>query len=543
MQAVPKSEFIAGRVARSPIFAPPGLVRSAGWFLMGRAGLLASLLILGGTPLVAAEQSAGDLLNLVPDTVNAVVVVRVKDLTNSPRGKRENWAKKHETEFLAGSLHIPPTVDTLVRGVSFHLEDAGSPLVYSLASWQRMSSIAELAKREGTEVEWIGPVPTARTSHGALVAEILPGVTGLSRPGFRQEMARWIARCERKDNPAPAAYFTEAIKDESSQILMAFDTRDMFGPKLVRARLARMQSLTGIAAHIETLSKLIEQLRGVRLQVRIEEKAAARLSLDFGADVPKNVGEYFRPMLAEFFGDAGAYIEELDTAKVEVAAQSVTLVMDLSDSSLRRVLTLLISPSPSAAEAETTPTPPTPDTVVRPVPGTSGPNAAANQTYFTAVYQSLADLEAMNRKAKDYAKTATWHDNFARKIDQLPMRNVDQDLLDYGADVASKLRSLAASLRGVPLQMNRLQNSITYDVKYDPGWVSGTWWTGNGFRPRTSHVETNEGQIRAEQATAITNGVEQREEIWKMLADQTAGVRRRMLDKSNIELQIPAPKK
>ena len=357
-------------------------------------------------------------------------------------------------------------------------------------------------------------------------------------------MARWIARCERKDNPAPAAYFTEAIKDESSQILMAFDTRDMFGPKLVRARLARMQSLVGNEAHLETLSKLIEQLRGVRLQIRIEEQAAARLSLDFGADVPKKVGEYFRPVLTEFFGDAGAYIEELETAKVEVAAQSVTLVMDLSDSSLRRVLSLLISPSPSASsEAEATPMPPTPDTAVRPVPGKTGPNAAASQTYFTAVYQSLADLEAMNRKAKDYAKTATWHDNYARKIDQLPMRNVDQELLDYGADVASKLRSLAASLRGVPLQMNRLQNSITYDVKYDPGWVAGSWWGGAGYRPSTYNVQTNAGQIRAEQATAVAKGAEQREEIWKMLADQTAGVRRRMLDKSNIVLQIPAPKK
>ena len=543
MHADQVSEFISGRAARQQLSAQPGLVRSEGWFLMGRAGLLASLLLLGGTPLVAAEQSAGDLLKLVPDTVNAVVVVRVKDLTNTPRGQRENWAKKHETEFLAGSLHIPPTVDTLVRGVSFHLEDAGSPLVFSVASWQRMSSIADLAKREGTEVEWIGPVPTARTSRGALVAEILPGVTGLIRPGFRQEMARWIARCERKDNPVPAAYFTETIKDESSQILMGFDTRDMFGPKLVRARLARMQSLAGIAAHLETLSKLIEQLRGVRLQIRVEEKTAARLSLDFGADVPKGVGEYFRPLLAEFFGDAGAFIEELETAKVEVGAQSVTLVMDLSDSSLRRVLSLLISPSPSSSEAETTPMPPTPDTAVRPVPGTPGPNAAANQNYFTAVYQSLADLEAMNRKAKDYAKTATWHDNYSRKIDQLPMRNVDQELLDYGADVASKLRSLAASLRGVPLQMNRLQNSITYDVKYDPGWVAGSWWGGAGYRPSTYNVQTNAGQIRAEQAAAVAQGAEQREEIWKMLADQTAGIRRRMLDKSNIELQIPAPKK
>lgn len=510
---------------------------------MGRAGLLASLLMVGGLPLRAAEPSASDLLKLVPDTVNAVVVVRVRDLTNTPRGKRENWAKKHESEFLAGSLHIPPTVNTLVRGVAFHPEDASSPLVYSVASWQRMSSIAELAKREGTEVEWIGPVPTARTSRGAIVAEIIPGVTGLIRPGFRQEMARWIARCERKDNPAPAAYFTEAIKDESSQILMAFDTRDMFGPKLVRARLARMQSLVGIEAHLETLSKLVEKLRGVRLQVRIEEQAAARLSLDFGADVPMNVGGYFRPLLAEFFGDAGAHIEELETAKVEVAAQSVTLVMDLSDSSLRRVLSLLISPSPSSSEADPVPMPPAPDTAVRPVPGKAGPNAAANQMYFTAVYQSLADLEAMNRKAKDYAKTATWHDNYARKIDQLPMRNVDQELLEYGADVASKLRSLAASLRGVPLQMNRLQNSITYDVKYDPGWVAGSWWGGAGYRPSTYNVQTNEGQIRAEQAAAVAKGAEQREEIWKMLADQTAGIRRRMLDKSNIELQVPATKK
>ena len=543
MRAVQKLEFIARRAARNLVSPQTDRTRSAGWFLMGRAGLLASLLMLGGTPLTAADQSASDLLKLVPDTVNAVVVVRVKDLTNTPRGKHENWAKKHESEFLAGSLHIPPTVDTLVRGVSFHLEEAASPLVYSVASWQRMSSIADLAKREGTDVEQIGPVPMARTSRGALVAEIVPGVTGLIRPGFRQEMARWIARSERKDNPAPAAYFTEAIRDESHQIVMAFDTRDMFGPKLVHARLARMQSMVGIAAHLDTLSKLFERLRGVRLQIRIEDKSAARLSLDFEADVPQGVHDFFRPILTEFFGDAGAYIEELEAAKVEVAGRSVTLVMDLSDSSLRRVLSLLISPAPSAPEADQTPTPPNPDTSFRPTPGATGPSAAANQTYFTAVYQSLSDLEMMNRKAKDYAKTATWHDNFARKIDQLSMRGVDQELLEYGADVASKLRSLAASLRGVPLQMNRLQNSITYDVKYDPGWVAGSWWGGAGYRPSTYNVQTNEGQIRAEQAAAVANGAEQREEIWKMLADQSAAIRRRMLEKSNVELKVPMPKK
>ena len=315
----------------------------------------------------------------------------------------------------------------------------------------------------------------ARTSSGALVAEIVPGVTGLIRPGFRQEMARWIARCERKDNPAPAAYFTEAIRDESHQIVMAFDTRDMFGPKLVHARLARMQSMVGIAAHLDTLSKLFEQLRGVRLQIRIENKSAVRLSLDSGADVPQGVHVFFRLILTEFFGDAEAYIEELEAAKVEVAGRSVTFAMDLSDSSLRRVLSLLISPAPPAPEADQTPTPSIPKQALAQPPEQRGRVPQQTRLTLRPSIQSLSDLEMMNRKAKDYAKTATWHDNFARKMDQLPMHGVDQELLEYGADVASKLRSLAASLRGVPLQMNRLQNSITYDVKYDPGWVAGSW--------------------------------------------------------------------
>ena len=172
----------------------------------------------------------------------------------------------------------------------------------------------------------------------------------------------------------------------------------------------------------------------------------------------------------------------------------------------------------------------------------TGPDSEASQSYFTSVYQILADLEKMNRKASDYNRTATWHENFARKIDQLPVRGVARELLTYGADVSSKLRSLAASLRGVPLQLNRLENSITYDVKYNPGFVAQNWWGAVGYQQSNYDVRSNSGQIRGEQATAVAAGAEQREDIWRMLADQTTEIRLKMLDLHHLELQMPTGK-
>jgi hypothetical protein len=75
--------------------------------MLGSAALLAACLI--AFP-CRADDSFGDLLVKVPDSTNAVILLDLNAIKNSPIGKRENWASKHESEYLAGTAGLSPKV-------------------------------------------------------------------------------------------------------------------------------------------------------------------------------------------------------------------------------------------------------------------------------------------------------------------------------------------------------------------------------------------------------------------------------------------------
>ncbi len=144
-----------------------------------------------------------------------------------------------------------------------------------------------------------------------------------------------------------------------------------------------------------------------------------------------------------------------------------------------------------------------------------------NVKYFREIDQILMDLTKANRNAKDYHRTATWHDNFASKIDGLSTLAVDGDLVAYGASVSAKLRSIAASLRGVAVDVNTLNNAVVYNTKIDPGWEQVGWWT-YGYKPATWQVDSNLATIREKQADAVMAGSKDRDTIWQMINDERA---------------------
>src|SRR5438128_444025 len=76
-------------------------------------GFLLFLITFHGAP-PATAGSLDDLLIRVPDQANALLVVDVPALHKSRMGVRENWAKRHERQFMAGVASIPPSVQRVV---------------------------------------------------------------------------------------------------------------------------------------------------------------------------------------------------------------------------------------------------------------------------------------------------------------------------------------------------------------------------------------------------------------------------------------------
>ncbi len=191
----------------------------------------------------------------------------------------------------------------------------------------------------------------------------------------------------------------------------------------------------------------------MRLAIDVDSRINAAVAFDFQG-APGPVAEYLKPLLIELLDDAGARIDDLSAAQVKVDGHSVSLVMPLSDPGLRRLMTMILTPiSVNPSEYK-----PNPEYVKKnpPKPAAQTDVGQATLKYFNLVNNTMKDLQILNRRAKEYDRTATWHDTYATKIQNFPTTNVDPEVVQYASYLAGGLQTLASSLRGLPVRYNVL---------------------------------------------------------------------------------------
>ncbi len=169
----------------------------------------------------------------------------------------------------------------------------------------------------------------------------------------------------------------------------------------------------------------------------------------------------------------------------------------------------------------------------------AAPNAVATANYYSSVCDLLNSLIRKNQNAVNYDKTALWHETFAKQIATLSTTGVDPEVAAWGRDVSGKLMALASSLRGVPVEVNKLENSIRVNTSTDYRWYANSAESGPMYFPTWIHTQNNVGDVRAQQDEVIARNADQREAIWSMLRNSTAQVARDMEYKYKIKLKLP----
>ena len=84
-------------------------------------------------------------------------------------------------------------------------------------------------------------------------------------------------------------------------------------------------------------------------------------------------------------------------------------------------------------------------------------------------------------------EVAIWMDRYARKIDQLPILGVDEQLVDFSATIAQALRDMGVQYRGVGIEASKYSNNAgreggIFDGDYGYGYSGGYWGGYDGRR-------------------------------------------------------------
>ncbi|QDT52298.1 hypothetical protein Pan44_03070 [Caulifigura coniformis] len=491
-------------------------------------GVIATLV----TTVMVGAASAQDLTPLrpwIPEDINALAVVRAGELLKTPMAARESWQHSGSENFLGGAVHLPPDCELFVRGTRFRAA-SGDTWSVALLSFSRPVDMQRVAEQEQSSLQTVASKPAVLSRRNSFFAELGPQLLGVISPAHRQDLSRWIERSERKHDTTLTRYLDEVLLGQSAGVTLAIDLTDMFEPGRLRERLPTMAAMIGRQQHVDQTAAQIMTVRGLRLDIYVTDELRAALTLDFKEPVG-NDPNLMKGILLEAMDDMGVGLDSFHDSQAVADGNAVRIAAAFSAEDLRRVMTLVLTPHPVQAPPST-PVAPPPATVKTPPPASSppSPNVVAprpaprvttdnNAKYFRAIDQILKDLTRANRNANDYARTATWHDRFADKIANLSTMAVDPDLISYGSSVASKLRSLGASLRGVAVDVNTLNNAVVYNTKVNPGWEQVGWWT-YGYQPATWETTSNLATIREQQAAAISAGAKDRDSIWQMINDE-----------------------
>jgi len=155
------------------------------------------------------------------------------------------------------------------------------------------------------------------------------------------------------------------------------------------------------------------------------------------------------------------------------------------------------------------------------------------------------------RDSKSISQTKVWFDKYARKIERLPILNVDPEMLDYGALVAKGLRAAAGSVTQMGISSAARQKQVqgstappvnaAYHGGY--GWDRGGWggygynlpgansWANSAYAQ--VRAEAHQRQlIRSEEKAAMATDVQG---IKADLVEATGNIRRRMTERYQVE--------
>ncbi len=498
--------------------------------------LVALIVVAIAHPSVRADDLA-DLLKRVPGDMNTVTVINVREINKTPRAMREKWRENFETEYLAGAMAVPPWATVVVIGSELHPRYLAQSRSLALIPTQNSVNSTTIAKRENGAVQTVGDLTLVLSPRRGYFGFPAAGIVGISSSMPRQEFANWVRGAKKPDKPAISQYLQDAVTaNKSAHILIAMDLKDLPDPTAARVGLQQTGEVSK-DSELDSLVNVFSGVRGLVLTGQVGDQTKVELRFEFSVPMENFVGAIKR-IWPKALDTAGMAIPELRAAEPRVDGKAVVFTAELSDTSLRRLLSVVSAPGDSLESEDST----------RIKTPKESAGLAASLRFYRAVNSALDDLKAQGGAkgigdlkgrtdliGKNYVRSATLFDSYAARIEKLPLTNVDSILVQYGISVAAKLRAMAASLRGVETQLQVFDSYKTTTWVASPGaYIGSRWGVGVGGGGGVA-MSTNVQELSNKQAELVTKLEPERVKLWSVLESDRSTIRREMLQKYKID--------
>jgi hypothetical protein len=505
-----------------------------------------SAFILATLAALPAWAQFDDLAAKVPSSANAVFLVNAEKILASPAAEKGNWKEKVQEAYAAGITILPPDASQAIMSAELDLESTHTlweSVVMRVNRPVSMTKVASMTKGTAGEIEG---TPAVALPGDAYVVRFEKNVAAAMAPANRQAIARWLREVNARTKPALSSYLTEAFayaNELGTPIILAIDLDNAVSIEHIRLALATAEHETGKKFEAETglsidrVAEFLVTTRGVTLGITLAEQPFGKIKVDFRTDVPFKP-EVAKKLLIHALNRRGAMIDELEEWTPKVNGKQFTLEGHLGRSGMRRIFSLFDRPPTLPKEGD--------DSTAQ---QSSDPELAATKTYFTNMQEMLDDLAAKPKMASNYTvgQKAVWYKTYARKIERLPVLNVDPDLVQFSSHVSQQLYSAADAITsGAARSRTRQVNAAPTYNYYTNTSVYGYSYRSNdyysGYVPYGASSVTavedvnaefnNRARIRTEERVASMN---QARTITEALDRDVSDMRKKLTQKYKAE--------
>ena len=373
--------------------------------------------------------------------------------------------------------------------------------------------VGSVARRYGGTMDTIAGRSAARLPNDHFIVQLAGNLLGSYTPANRQDVSRWLSTSDSGALGGLSKYLEQAFGYAArvgTPIVMAMDIGGAVSAADVKRRLDSMETISESGTSTAQLAKLISGARGITLGITVNKQSTGAIRVDF-AEPPTILNKIGKDLLIEVLADQGAMIDDFQDWAPSIDGNTFLLRGSLSSGGMRRALSVLELPGSLADAMDASTDAGQSESAMR----------VATQDYYGSVTMLIENLrdKPKRSKVKTFGQAAMWYDRYARKIDNLPILNVDETMLDYGADISTLWRNAEMAMKGVGMRSSlRASNNRGYRSGY---------YSGNSY-DKTSGDSAARNQERFSGAMSV-------QQIWQTIDELTASIRREMTAKYKVE--------
>jgi len=486
---------------------------------MLRSLLALVCVVFASAGIAGADGPYDSLLKYAPANINVLALCDVKGAYSSSLAKKENWAEKGQPDNRGGLGFLPSDSDKVVIASDVNLNTMTRNFQVGLVKVRNVPPMGEFAAREGGTYDEIADRTTVVSPRDVFFIAMSASELAAVYPADRQAAARWI-RAAKSAKTSPLTGYLKAAADKAAEntLTIALDLEDVVDRGTLRFSLPASPSVArNKNVDVSRLATFLSGVKGMTFKAKVDQSITASMTWDFKFD-PSEYKKTLPNLIMELIDGQGVSIPDLEKWPATFTENSMTLSGSMTTQDLKRVVSLFAFPSANEDPSEL------------PMKG-NAVSAAATKRYFTTVATIVDDIKKCIDNP-NYDKTATWHEKAAAQIEHLSRQRVDPAAVTAALQLSGRLKAIADSLRGVPIEANALENQQYIYSYRQTGIGIGGWWR---WRPEAfigpQQIDTNIPQIQAAIAKVVQDDKARRTEVWSQINRIIAETKKALAEK------------